>query len=253
MGSEPQLTVTFAGLTDPGRERNHNEDAIGWDAQARLAVLADGMGGHNAGEIASELAVSTIMEALAGRRPAGEVAGCPRAVRTAVEQANGIIYSEAQSRPHCSGMGTTVVVACLESNVLTVAHVGDSRVYRLAGGRLEQLTSDHSVVQELVDSGFLSEEEAEQSVNRNVITRALGTEPMVEVAVNTFEAEPGELFVLCSDGLSDLLAPGEIGRVCGSSANLEAVAGDLVEAANEAGGSDNISVILMRLDESWQN
>lgn len=253
MDDRPLLTATIAGLTHSGRQRDHNEDAIGWDADAGLAVLADGMGGHNAGEVASELAIDIIMKALAGRRPAGEEAGCPRAVRTAVEQANGIIHNEAQMRLHCSGMGTTVALACLEANVLTLAHVGDSRIYRLAGGRLEQLTSDHSVVQELVDSGFLSQKEAEMSVNRNVITRALGTGPMVEVAVSTLEAAAGDLFVLCSDGLSDLLSPDEIGQLCRSSADLETSARALVDAANQAGGTDNISVILMRMDEPWQN
>lgn len=248
MDRKSPLTVTIAGRTHPGRERHHNEDTIGWDAQACLAVLADGMGGHNAGEVASELAVRTIMEALAGRRPAGEESGCPRAVRTAVEQANGIIHTEAQNRPHCSGMGTTVAVACLESNILTVAHVGDSRVYRLTGGKPEQLTSDHSVVQELVDSGFLSAEEAEASVNRNVITRALGTEVVVDVAVKTFEAASGDLFMLCSDGLSDLVAPESMSRLCGQGTDLDGVAAALVDAANEAGGVDNISVILMRLE-----
>jgi len=247
------FTVTMAGLTDAGRKRDHNEDAVGWDTQARLAVLADGMGGHNAGEVAAELAVRTILEALAGRRPAGEVAGCPRAVRTAVEQANGIVHDEARRKTHCSGMGTTVAVACLESDVLTIAHVGDSRIYRLAGDGVQQLTSDHSVVQELVDSGFLSERDAQTSVNRNVITRALGTEASVEVDVNTFEVQAGDLFVLCSDGLSDLLAPERMGQLCRQAADLDGAAAALVEAANGAGGTDNISVILMRVNEPWQN
>jgi protein phosphatase len=250
MPGEPLLRVTIAGLTDPGRERDHNEDAIGWDAQAGLAVLADGMGGHNAGEVASEMAVGSIMKALAGRRPAGDEAGCPRALRTAVEQANGAIHAEAQHRSRCSGMGTTVAVACLESDIMTVAHVGDSRVYRLNSDGLRQLTSDHSVVQELVDSGFLSVEQARTSANRNVITRALGIGPTVEVAVNTFQASPGELFLLCSDGLSDLLGSDAIVELCGGTPpDLGAVAASLVDAANQAGGSDNISVILMRLEE----
>jgi len=249
-GEQPKIQI--AGLTDVGRARDHNEDYVGWDETAGLAVLADGMGGHNAGEVASELAVRTIIDALSAGTSEQKV-DYPEAVKAAVEQANETIRKGAAGRPHCSGMGTTVAVVSLNGNRLTIAHVGDSRVYRLGPEGLEQLTTDHSVVQELVDSGFLSAEEAEASVNRNVITRALGTEERVEVEVNTRSAEPGDLFLLCSDGLSDLVKADTIHRLCTDTTDLGEAAGALVDAANGAGGTDNISVILFRLVEPWQN
>ena len=240
MARRRQLTATIAGRTDSGRERDHNEDAIAWDAPTGIAVLADGMGGHNAGEVASRLAVDSIMDVLRDApRP------CP--VLDAIQQANALIHAEAHKRPNHAGMGTTVAIACLEADTVTIAHVGDSRVYRLRGEELEQLTSDHSMVQELVDSGFLSAEDAAASINRNIITRALGTEAMVQGTKTRVEAAAGDLFVLCSDGLSDPLPPAEIARLCRANDDLERTATALVDAANAAGGRDNVSVILMRL------
>jgi len=241
MPHRPRLTATIAGRTDAGRERDHNEDAIAWDARTGIAVLADGMGGHNAGEVASQLAVESIMGALRDTPRA-----CP--VLDAIQQANELVHAEAGKRPGHAGMGTTVAIACLEAETVTIAHVGDSRIYRLRGEDLEQLTSDHSMVQELVDSGFLSAEDAAASINRNIITRALGTEAMVQGTKTRVEAAAGDLFVLCSDGLSDPLPPAEIARLCRANDDLERTATALVDAANAAGGRDNVSVILMRLD-----
>ncbi len=239
-------TIEIAGVTDAGRQRQRNEDAIGWDEHAAVAVLADGMGGHNAGEVAAELAVRSILEALVGRRPLIDPQGCGRAVRTAIEQANGLIH-ERSGTPGHAGMGTTVAVLCLEGEGVTLAHVGDSRIYRLRDGVLTPLTSDHSVVQELIDGGLLSQEEAGASVSRNYITRALGIEPTVEVELGSSVAAPGDLFLLCSDGLTDHVEAAGLRDLLSVDEALSARAAALVEAANRAGGSDNISVILVRL------
>jgi protein phosphatase len=184
--------VKFAEISDTGKVREHNEDAIGSNIEVGLMVLADGMGGYNAGEVASGIAVQTITElATAGanretRNDIDQTTGLMRqsiVLRDAVARANKIIFQTAQSQTHCEGMGTTLVAAMFYDNRISLAHVGDSRAYRLRGDRFEQLTLDHSLLQELVDRGFYSEEEAQRSTNRNYVTRALGVEPTVEVEV----------------------------------------------------------------------
>ncbi|WP_245995109.1 Stp1/IreP family PP2C-type Ser/Thr phosphatase [Inmirania thermothiophila] len=245
-------SIAFAGVSDAGRVRAHNEDSIGIDEGLGIALLADGMGGHNAGEVASALAVEVVMRELRRRLPhpegGGDWAGFAPATRVlaeAVHKANAAIHEAAAARPQCRGMGTTLVGLLFHDDRASIAHVGDSRVYRLRAGVLEQLTTDHTLVQELVARGFYTPEEAATALNRNVITRALGTEPQVAVDLQEEAVRPGDLFLLCSDGLSDMMDDGEIAaELARADSPLEARARRLVALANAHGGRDNISVIL---------
>ncbi len=224
-------------------------------------VLADGMGGYNAGEVASGLAVQTITElALEGadRESRNEVdpsTGLMRqsiVLRDAVSRANKIIFQTAQSQTHCEGMGTTLVCALFYDNKVSLAHVGDSRAYRLRSSKFEQLTLDHSLLQELVDRGFYSEEEAQRSTNRNYVTRALGVEPTVEVEVHEFDVLPDDVFLLCSDGLPDMVEDEDIHLTISTfNASLDVVGQQLVNLANEHGGRDNVSVMLAQVLDSF--
>jgi PPM family protein phosphatase len=232
-----------AGLTDTGRKRRHNEDAF--VCEPPLFAVADGMGGAQAGELASRLAAASIEESASAIRGEEEVA---RVVRTA----NSRIFEHSVRDPTAAGMGTTATVALVDEQVgtATLAHVGDSRAYRYRDGVLEQLTTDHSLVGELVRSGRLTEDEAAVHPHRSVITRALGTEADVEVDTSTIDLRPGDLMLICSDGLSAMVREDEIVRL------LEATRGDphdaaeaLVAAANEAGGEDNVTVVLFELVE----
>ena len=254
MGLEGKLEIV--GVTDVGRKRSHNEDAIGSDMETGLVVLADGMGGYQAGEVASAIAVDTILDEFRVKLKdidTGEVDDESEysketlLIKAAIEKANDQIYETAQSTPECHGMGTTVVAAGFYDNRLTVAHVGDSRFYRLREGRLEQLTSDHSLLQELIDKGFYTPEEARKSLNKNLVTRAMGVELNVSPDVQEDFVNSGDIYLLCSDGLTDLVEDSEIAlilRACTN--NLEEAGRALVEKANDCGGKDNISVILAR-------
>lgn len=236
--------LAMAGKTDTGKKRSRNEDAIAWDLDRGYAILADGMGGHNSGDLASAIAVQTLKESLDGGRGKARISD---RLRLAVKEANSRIRECAGERPELSGMGTTVVVARFDKNGMTVAHVGDSRIYRFRKGKLEQLTVDHSLVQELVKGGFMTPEEARVSQNRNIITRALGSEPEVEVDVQYWRLRAGDMLLLCSDGLSDLVEDTAIQNILQQSPDLDSAADSLVHAANEQGGTDNISVILVGL------
>jgi serine/threonine protein phosphatase PrpC len=249
--------IEMASATHTGMVRAHNEDSIGTDASIGLAVLADGMGGYNAGEVASGIAVALITketrDAVLRIPPSepdpqsGELMA-EKVLRTVTADANTSIYQAANSQPQYAGMGTTLVVALLCDNQVTVAHIGDSRLYRLRDGTLEQLTRDHSLLQEQIDSGMISKEMARRSQNKNLVTRAVGIEPEVEADVNTFEVSEGDLFLLCSDGLNDMVEDEEIHQTLLSlSANLSFAANQLVQMANDNGGRDNISVILIRV------
>lgn len=246
--------------TDTGRKRDHNEDCVGSDAVHGIAALADGMGGHNAGEVASGLAIEGVLRDLPERlevlvetgdadqaySPESLVAG------TVLEDSNRAIHDAASNQPQYQGMGTTVIVVVFYDDRLTIAHVGDSRVYRLRNGGLEQLTRDHTLLQELVDRGFYTYEEARQSLNRNIVTRALGVEPEVKVDLQEDVALPGDIYLLCSDGLNDMLDDETIRLTLAEfGANLDAAADRLVEQANEEGGADNISVVLVRVLKSY--
>ncbi len=253
--------LKFAEITDTGKVREHNEDAIGSDVDYGLMVLADGMGGYNAGEVASGIAVQTISELAtegADRERRHEVdpaTGLMRqtiVLRDAVTRANKIIFQTAQSQTHCEGMGTTLVAAMFYDNKVSMAHVGDSRAYRLRGTKFEQLTLDHSLLQELVDRGFYSEEEAQRSTNRNYVTRALGVEPTVEVEVQEFDVLPDDVILLCSDGLPDMVEDEDIHLTISTfNASLDVVGQQLVNLANEHGGRDNVSVMLAQVLDSF--
>jgi serine/threonine protein phosphatase PrpC len=229
-----------AGKTDAGRKRRRNEDAFVLDPP--LFAVADGMGGAQAGEVASRLAAAAFREfhEADGLDPEERVAAI-------VQEANRRIYERARSDAQVSGMGTTITAALLSDASVALGHVGDSRGYRLRQGVLEQLTEDHSLVADLVRSGRLTPEEADTHPQRSVITRALGTDPEVDVDTFTVEAEPGDMFLLCSDGLTTMVAEDEIVETIARSGTLEEATKALVKAANRAGGEDNITVVLFSL------
>jgi serine/threonine protein phosphatase PrpC len=233
--------IKVHGKSDTGLKRSHNEDFIGWSEPRGLAVLADGMGGHNAGEVASEMAVTIIQQQLAESHQSS----ASEQIKNAIETANEAIYQRAQESLICAGMGTTVVVALFEEGEVTIGHVGDSRLYRLRGGELVQLTSDHSLVQELVDEGFMDEEQAHESVSKNVITRALGSGAEVHSDIQQQQSIAGDRYLLCSDGLSDMLERAEISKLLGAKVTLEQIVEKLLELANQHGGDDNISAIVI--------
>ena len=249
--------IDFTEITDTGRVREHNEDAIGSDPDIGLMVLADGMGGYNAGEVASGIAIDIVRDLAtegANRENRDEVdphSGMMRqsiVLRDAVYRANKIIFQTAQSQTHCEGMGTTIVASMFYDNKISIAHVGDSRAYRLRGGAFEQLTMDHSLLQELVDRGFYSHEEAQRSTNRNYVTRALGVEPTVEVEVHEYEVLPEDVYLLCSDGLPDMVEDEDIHLTISTfNASLDVVGKQLIELANDHGGRDNVSVMLAQV------
>jgi PPM family protein phosphatase len=230
----------MAVVSDTGRRRRRNEDAF--VCAPPLFAVADGMGGAQAGEVASGLAAAVLEEA------AGEERGEER-VASLIQEANRRVFQRSNEDAATSGMGTTMTVALVDSSSGTIAfgHVGDSRAYRVRDGRLEQLTHDHSLVGELVRSGRLSAEEAEMHPQRSVITRAIGTEPDVDVDTFTIPARPGDLFLLCSDGLTDMIPDREILSILDGSEDLDAAARTLVDAANTAGGEDNITVVLFQM------
>ncbi|MBI4194260.1 MAG: Stp1/IreP family PP2C-type Ser/Thr phosphatase [Betaproteobacteria bacterium] len=245
--------LEIATATHPGMVRSHNEDSIAADADVGLAVLADGMGGYNAGEVASGIAVtlvsSEIKKALAGKRPE-ELNGrsLELLIGEQAARANTAIYEAAQREPQYSGMGTTLVVALWHDNHLIVGHIGDSRLYRLRADTLEQVTRDHSLLQEQIDSGMITREQARYSPNKNLVTRAVGIEPQVEAEVHSHAVQAGDIYLLCSDGLPDMVTDEEIELTLSSlKANLPLAAEQLVQQANDNGGRDNVSVILVRV------
>jgi protein phosphatase len=254
--------IDFAEVTDTGRVRDHNEDAVGSNPDIGLMVLADGMGGYNAGEVASGIAVQIVSDLAAEgasreeRQDIDPHSGMMRqsiVLRDAVYRANKIIFQTAQSQTHCEGMGTTIVACMFYDNKVSIAHVGDSRAYRLRGDQFEQLTLDHSLLQELVDRGFYSHDEAQRSTNRNYVTRALGVEPTVEVEVHEYDVLPDDIYLLCSDGLPDMVEEDMVEdedihlTISTFNASLDVVGQQLVELANDHGGRDNVSVMLAQV------
>jgi PPM family protein phosphatase len=227
------------GMTDTGRKRRHNEDAF--VVQPPLFAVADGMGGAQAGEIASQLAA----EAVAAE--SGDDSGIER-VTAIVQAANRRVFERAHEESGLSGMGTTITVALLEDEAVSIGHVGDSRAYLIRDGSLRQLTEDHSLVAELQRSGKLSAEEAVHHPQRSVITRALGTDPDVDVDTYTVEPQPGDLFLLCSDGLTSMVEEEHILRVVEKHrSDLQTAARALVSSANKGGGEDNITVVFFEI------
>ncbi|MDA8382858.1 MAG: protein phosphatase 2C domain-containing protein [Betaproteobacteria bacterium] len=237
--------LQFAGASDIGRLRGRNEDALGFAAELGLAVVADGVGGNAAGHVASAIAVDTAIGAF--RRDPGGVGPERRLsrLRRAVEAANAEILSRAMDVSEYYGMGSTIAAAAFADEVAAIASVGDSRIYRLRQGQLTQLTVDHTVVQEEIDRGWLDAAVAATSPSWGVLTRALGVAADVAVDVREESACPGDLFLLCTDGLSDALEPGEVEQMASCQENLTQLARELVFRANEKGGFDNISVLLV--------
>jgi protein phosphatase len=245
----------IAGLTDTGQVRAHNEDAVDWDSSLGFAVLADGVGGQKSGEVASDLAVGRIKTLLRHAFCAGPD-GSPDLARrdhtsalaeVAVREANASILRAGTDRDECRGMATTVVLALFGTDHITVSHVGDSRLYRLRSDQLDQLTVDHSLAQEFVQTGYLSREQAQASAHRNIVTRALGVTKQVKVEVRQYETEPGDVYLLCSDGLSNPVSEPEIRcELLQAENDVPETVQRLVSLANQRGGEDNISVIVAR-------
>ena len=230
-----------AGRTDPGRVRRRNEDAFVLDPP--LFAVADGMGGAQAGEVASRLTAAAFREFHeADRLPPDE------RLQAIIQEANRRIYDRAHADSGFSGMGTTVTAALLTGGRVTIGHVGDSRAYRIRDGELEQLTDDHSLVGDLMRSGRLTPEEADAHPQRSVITRALGTDPEVDVDTLAVEAAPGDLFLLCSDGLTTMVADDDILGILAAAPTLDDAARTLVRAANTGGGEDNVTVVLFQVE-----
>ncbi len=248
VNNTPKLEIF--GLTDEGLVRDHNEDYISWNADSGLVILADGMGGHNAGEVASELAVTSIVDALEEVLSPDIKDACDmdfeEVVHEAVIFANDEINLHSKTHPECTGMGTTVVLTLFHNNAVILASVGDSRIYRFRKGELKQVTTDHSLVQEMIDNGYMSEEEAENSTNRNLITRALGIAEEVNVDVTKSDIEKDDIYLLCSDGLSDMIPDDLIfSTLVKARRDLKRASEELVKQAKEHGGHDNVSVILV--------
>jgi serine/threonine protein phosphatase PrpC len=249
--------LEIASHTDPGMVRSHNEDSIASIAEKGLVVLADGMGGYNAGEVASGMAttvITTELQQLLEDHPPHKVdpqsgqKAAMKMLREQVAKANASIYQASQSQPQYAGMGTTLVVALFYDNKMMVAHIGDSRLYRMRGDEFGQVTKDHSLLQEQIDAGVLTKEQAKYSSNKNLVTRALGIDPAVEAEIHEHDTQPGDIYLLCSDGLSDMVSDEDIGMALQAlGANLNLAAQQLVQMANDNGGRDNISAILIKI------
>ena len=249
--------IEIASITDVGMQRNHNEDSVASNPQLGVTVLADGMGGYKAGEVASAIAVNTIMTELKKTinsvKPAevdtkSGYTKLSMLVESLVKTANEAIFNTATSQPQYKGMGTTLVMALFYNNRMTIAHVGDSRLYRIKDNTLEQITQDHTLLRELIERGFYTEEQARNSPNRNLVTRALGVDKEVEVDIQEEVVTPGEKFLLCSDGLTDMLEDEEINSILEEySDNIETCAQVLIDQANDKGGLDNVSVIITNI------
>lgn len=242
------MNYEFCTRTDPGLARENNEDSVTFDEPVRLGVLADGMGGYNAGEVASGMATTFIKSEL-GRwlAQAGRNANSRevrRAMEICIDNANRSIFNAANSNPQYSGMGTTLVVGVFQDARLMLGHIGDSRCYRLRGQDFAQITKDHSLLQEQIDAGLITPEQAATSANKNLVTRALGVEDAVLLEVNEHRVEAGDIYLMCSDGLSDMVDDEGIAKILGADAPLEQKVTQLIDAANANGGRDNISVLL---------
>jgi protein phosphatase len=244
------MDFEFFCQTDTGRVRTNNEDSIALDETCGVAVLADGMGGYAAGEVASGMACDFIKAELgrwlheaAVNASDGDV---KRAMDICVDNANRAIFGAANSNPTYAGMGTTLVLGVFRSGRLILGHIGDSRGYRWREGTLQQITKDHSLLQEQIDAGILTPEQAQFAANKNLVTRALGVEDLVLMETHLHDVQSGDIYLMCSDGLSDMLRDQQIADVIAAHTNLPEMGEALVAAANDAGGRDNIAVVLVR-------
>ena len=248
--------LELASNSDVGRHRTHNEDSSAIDASLGLLIIADGMGGYRAGEVASAIAISTIVQHIRRRLPELKPQQTDSKTgfslesilaRDAVREANYDVFRAAQDNEQYEGMGTTVLLVIFYDNHFTVAHAGDSRLYRLREEQLERVTSDHSLIQELIDRGLYSRKEAEAKTPSNLVTRALGVNKTVNVDIFEDTVLPDDLFLLCTDGLTDMVDDTEIHLTLKKfSGNLNRAAQELINLANAGGGKDNISVVLAR-------
>jgi protein phosphatase len=257
MAADLTQALEITTCTDPGMVRSHNEDSVAADPANGLVVLADGMGGYNAGEVASGMATTVIVtemrQLLSGVRPHDVEQGsseqvAARLVREQVLKANTSIYQAAQSQPQYAGMGTTLVVCLFYDDRMLVAHLGDSRLYLLRDGNFTQVTRDHSLLQEQIDSGIITPGQAKKAQHKNLVTRALGIDPIVEPEIHEYPTQAGDIYLLCSDGLCDMVEDEDIGMTLQTlGGNLKLAAQQLVQMANDNGGRDNVSVILVRV------
>jgi protein phosphatase len=246
------MIYKFCALTDPGLVRDNNEDSVAFDPNSGVAVLADGMGGYNAGEVASGMATSIInaeMNRWLAEAPApASVQDLRRAMEICVANANTAVYRAANANALYAGMGTTLVVGVFQGVNLVLGHIGDSRCYRLRQGQMSRITKDHSLLQEQIDAGLLTPEQAELSANKNLVTRALGVDDAVLLEVHDHIVEPGDTYLMCSDGLSDLVRDQEIVKILQMATTLEQRAQTLLDTANAHGGRDNITVLLVHVE-----
>jgi serine/threonine protein phosphatase PrpC len=258
------MILEFFSVTDTGRARRNNEDSVALDEPGRIAVLADGMGGYNAGEVASGMASERVRGELCTRLKTLGATPTDTELKTAlldaVDSANREVFEAAMSHPEYAGMGTTLVVAVYRGERLWLGHIGDSRGYRFRNGHLEQLTRDHSLLQEQIDAGLITAEQAAYSMHKNLVTRAVGVDELVDLEIHDYPVEPGDLLLMCSDGLSDMLTDDQIEQLLRTNDSLPAAGAMLVQAANAAGGRDNIAVILARakpgtrdLPKTWRS
>ncbi len=248
------LRLRIGSGTDPGKVRTHNEDALFTDAARGLLVVADGMGGHKAGDVASKMTVQAVAEAFIStdddRSASGRWSIFKRrqTVRDrlvdAIKRANRVVLDTARRRPECKGMGTTVVTACLDEGILHFAHVGDSRLYRLRQGELAQLSEDHSLLNEYLRLGVIKNENASRFPYKNIIVRALGLSPTVDVDAGQDTPQVGDRYLLCSDGLTDLVDDEAITAELERSGDPDTIAAALIEAALTAGGLDNVTAVV---------
>lgn len=253
--------IKITGITDQGLLRDHNEDSIGSDADLGLLVLADGMGGHKGGEVASAIAVDSILHDLIKNLPKippgkiDESTGYSlesMAIEKAIKDANLKIFNAAKNNSKYEGMGTTVVVLLFYDNRITIAHVGDSRLYRLRDRLLEQMTRDHTLLQELVDRGFYTKKEARESLNKNLVTRAVGVSPEVDVDLLEEVALMDDIYLLCSDGLTDMITDDLIEDIqLNYHSDQDKMNTELIKQANEHGGKDNVSVMLAHVIKEY--
>ncbi len=253
--------LQIVSLSDPGMVRDNNEDSVASHPELGIVVLADGMGGYNAGEVASGMATASIVAGLAQSWAAAALQGLDRTASIAlsqsllqeqVQKANAAVYVAAQNNPECAEMGTTLVACLFYDNFISVAHVGDSRLYRLRNDVLEKITRDHSLLQEQLDSGMITQEEAHLSNNKNMLTRAVGIYPDEEAEIHSYDVLPNDIFLLCSDGLFAMIEHDDMQMTLNElKANLDLAAELLIQTANDAGGHDNVSVILVRAAQGY--
>ncbi|MBI3370713.1 MAG: Stp1/IreP family PP2C-type Ser/Thr phosphatase [Betaproteobacteria bacterium] len=253
--------LEFSTCTDPGMVRSNNEDSVATDPVIGLAVLADGMGGYNAGEVASGMATTLITTEIAQIlqrvRPSDIDATTSKVVAESllleqVLKANSSIFQAAQSQAQYAGMGTTLVVCLFYDNKMMVAHIGDSRLYMMRDGKFSQVTRDHSLLQEQLDAGLITPEQALTAQHKNLVTRALGIDATVEPEIHEYQTKPGDIYLLCSDGMSDMVEDEDMAMTLSMlGANLKLAAQQLVQMANDNGGRDNVSVILVRVVKEY--